>query len=191
MKAHRILRRRGFHIFYTIGSQMAVRLSAPRAGRLLHPRKIHGTHSVRGWVDPRAIVRLEWLGQLKNPTTSSGIEPATFRACTIVPQPTKLPRAWKPYILSIDLIVQSWWARSLSMILWGILTVRDRVSREISCKEQRRNYIMMLCGNKICVADVVTNQGSLYWSHLPWYLEKIRFTQTGNCEILGTSLVSL
>jgi hypothetical protein len=37
MKAHRVVRRRGSHIFYTIGSQMAVRLSAPRAGRPLPP----------------------------------------------------------------------------------------------------------------------------------------------------------
>jgi hypothetical protein len=35
--------------------------------------------SVRDWVKTRAIVRLEGLGQLKNPMTSSGIENATFR----------------------------------------------------------------------------------------------------------------
>jgi hypothetical protein len=34
---------------------------------------------VKGSVDPRATVRLEGLGQLINPMTSSGIEPTTFR----------------------------------------------------------------------------------------------------------------
>jgi hypothetical protein len=37
------------------------------------PRKIPSTHFTR------AIVLLEGLGQLKNPVTSSGIEPETFR----------------------------------------------------------------------------------------------------------------
>jgi hypothetical protein len=39
--------------------------------------------SVKRWVYSRALVRLEGLGQLKNPMTSSGIEPATFRLVLI------------------------------------------------------------------------------------------------------------
>jgi hypothetical protein len=61
---------------------MAVKLSALRAGRPLPPPPPGGflvLISVRGCVDPRAIVRLEGLGQLNNPVTSSGNEPATFR----------------------------------------------------------------------------------------------------------------
>jgi hypothetical protein len=57
---------------------MAVRLSALPVGRPLLPGRFLVLISVRGLVDPRAIVRLEGLGQLKSPITS-GIEPATFR----------------------------------------------------------------------------------------------------------------
>jgi hypothetical protein len=73
------VRRRDSHIFQTICSQMAVILSALRAGHSLPPGRFLQLSSVRGRVDPRAIVRLQGLGKLKNPITSSGIESATFR----------------------------------------------------------------------------------------------------------------
>jgi hypothetical protein len=59
---------------------MAVRLLALRAGRPLPPRgRFLVFISVTGWVDPKAIVRVEGLGQLKKSNTSLGIESATFR----------------------------------------------------------------------------------------------------------------
>jgi hypothetical protein len=48
------------------------------AGRFLPPGRFLVLTSVRGWVDPRTIVRLEGLGKLKNPP-HPGFEPATFQ----------------------------------------------------------------------------------------------------------------
>jgi hypothetical protein len=44
VEVHILARRRGFQVFQTIGSQMAVRLSTLRANRPLSPKKISGTH---------------------------------------------------------------------------------------------------------------------------------------------------
>jgi hypothetical protein len=49
---------------------MRERFSTIYVGRPLPPGRFLALISVRGCVDPRAIVLLEGLGQLKNPKTS-------------------------------------------------------------------------------------------------------------------------
>jgi hypothetical protein len=80
VEAHRVVRRRDS----TFSRQSACRWRwgcqpyAPAALYPPPPRRFMVLIFVTGRVDPRNIVRLKGLGQLKNPMTS-GIEPATFR----------------------------------------------------------------------------------------------------------------
>jgi hypothetical protein len=55
---------------------------------------------VRGSVDPRAIVRLEGLGKLKN-NDLIGNRTCDLPACSVVPQPNALPRT--PLEMSTEL----------------------------------------------------------------------------------------
>ena len=68
--------------FKTISTWRVVSLSVLRTGRLLLPPKKYSWFlvliSVRGWFNPRAIVRPEGLLQWKIPRMPSEIKPATF-----------------------------------------------------------------------------------------------------------------
>jgi hypothetical protein len=72
---------------------MAVRLSAILAGRSLPQGKFLVLISVTGCVDPRAIVRLEGLGQLRKSNDFIGTRTRDLPIWSIVPQPTTLPRS--------------------------------------------------------------------------------------------------
>jgi hypothetical protein len=79
MKAPRVVRRRDSHIFLTIGSQMAVRLSALRAGRPLTSGRFLVLISVKRVSRPHGHSAAGKIRSIKDTFTSSGIEPATFR----------------------------------------------------------------------------------------------------------------
>jgi hypothetical protein len=99
---------------------MAVRL-ALRPGRPLP------TGRFLVLVDSRAIVRLEGLGQLKNPATSSRTR--DLPACSVVPQPTTLSRK-RLKILSetqcLSLLYNRLLSRYLSRIIYNEFFLEER-----------------------------------------------------------------
>ena len=73
-----------------------VSLSVLHTGRFYSQEIFLVLIPVRGWFDPRAIVRPEGLCQMKNFSDTIGNRTRDLPTCIAVPQPTAPPRA--PYI---------------------------------------------------------------------------------------------
>jgi hypothetical protein len=87
------VRRRGFHIFYTVGSQKAVRLSALRAGRPLPQEDPWYSFLLEAESSrPRAIVRTEGLSKLEK-IHLIGKRSRDLPVCSIVPLRYRVPRS--------------------------------------------------------------------------------------------------
>jgi hypothetical protein len=87
-------------------------VSPTDAGLYLPPGKFLVLIPVRGWVDPRVIVRLEELGKLKK-STSSGTRTATFRLVAWRLKPTTLPLA--PHFLQCIKMTGEPWVPKIAL----------------------------------------------------------------------------
>jgi hypothetical protein len=131
---YRVVRCRDFHILWTFGTKVAVRLSVLCAGRPLFQGICVVLISVRCSVNARAMVRLEGLRQLINLTRSLGIEPATLQF--VVSASTTSATAW-PAMISIDCRNMFRISKSVfverTMLFWVLKSAIVHICRVSTC----------------------------------------------------------
>jgi hypothetical protein len=123
VKAHRGLRGRGSHIFYTVTDRLAIRLSALRAGRPLTPERIPGTHFCQKLSRPQDHSVAGKIMLIRKSNYLIGIRCCDLPTCSIAPQPTTLLRAIKSSSnrketereISVDNVVIRWKLIGLSL----------------------------------------------------------------------------
>jgi hypothetical protein len=92
VEVHKVVRRRGSHIFWTVGSHMAVKCSMLTRRPLLSCRKICGAHFCQKLIqlqDHSAAGRIMYIDKQNY---LIGNRTRDFPTCSIVPQPNVLTR---------------------------------------------------------------------------------------------------
>jgi hypothetical protein len=130
---------------------MAVRLSVLRAGRPLPAGRFLVLISVRGWVDSRAIMILEELGQLKNSNDHIGTRTCDLPACGIISQPTTLS-CWTLAVIVLNILSDE--RTGLSLMNMLALSSSVRIAH-IACywKFFLLHYIQVFCQSRLCKAE--------------------------------------
>jgi hypothetical protein len=151
VKAHRVVRRRGSHIFSRQSAHRWLWGQPYAPAALYPPGRFLVLISLRSWVYPKAIVWLEGLGQLKK-IHLIGTRTRDLPACSIVPQPTTLQRRMisEEWMIRVLMEVVVAWFKVLNILsgLQGV-TIRKTVLFEI-----RLDVLTYVCMKIWC--DVLT-----------------------------------